>query len=379
MRKYFSSESVTEGHPDKVADYIADSILDEALKQDPNSRVACEISVTTNFCLIYGEITTKAILDFDKIARKAIKETGFDNDEYGFNAEKIEILIKLDPQSPDIAMGIDKEVQGAGDQGIMFGYASNETPEYMPLAIALANRIAARLAFVRKNNIIKGLRPDGKCQVTIAYDENNIPQEIDTIVLSTQHDEDKSIDELKIDLKKHVFDVVLPKELVSKNTKYLINPTGRFVIGGPAGDSGLTGRKIIVDTYGGYARNGGGAFSGKDPSKVDRTASYMLRYIAKNIVASGVAKRCELQVAYAIGVAEPVSIYVETFGTSLVLEEKIVNVIKENFDLTPAGMIKTLDLKKPFYKQTTVYGHFGKENLSYERLDKVEIFKSLLK
>jgi len=382
MKKLFSSESVTEGHPDKVADFISDSILDAALAQDPNSRVACETAVTTDYALLFGEITTNAFIDFDKIVRDAIRYIGYNKKEYGYNADDVVIDVKIKPQSPDIALGVDEKVnkeQGAGDQGLMFGYATNETITLMPLPIYLAHRLAERLTFVRKNNIIQGLRPDGKTQVTVQYDAHNKPVSIHTVVLSTQHDEFWKQEDLKKEIHKHVLEPVL-KYYDTTNTIYQINPTGRFVIGGPHGDAGLTGRKIIVDTYGGYARHGGGAFSGKDASKVDRSAAYMARYIAKNIVGSGIADSCEIQIAYAIGVAKPVSLNINTFGTERVSIEKIYAAVNKHFDLRPAMIIKTLDLKKPIYAKTAAYGHFGREdqNFTWEKLDKIEIFRNLL-
>ena len=382
MQKLFSSESVTEGHPDKVADFISDSILDAVLAQDPNSRVACETAVTTDYALLFGEITTNAFIDFDKIVRDAIRYIGYNKKEYGYNADDVVIDVKIKPQSPDIALGVDEKVnkeQGAGDQGLMFGYATNETITLMPLPIYLAHRLAERLTFVRKNNIIQGLRPDGKTQVTVQYDAHNKPVSIHTVVLSTQHDEFWKQEDLKKEIHKHVLEPVL-KYYDTTNTIYQINPTGRFVIGGPHGDAGLTGRKIIVDTYGGYARHGGGAFSGKDASKVDRSAAYMARYIAKNIVGSGIADSCEIQIAYAIGVAKPVSLNINTFGTERVAIEKIYAAVNKHFDLRPAMIIKTLDLKKPIYAKTAAYGHFGREdqNFTWEKLDKIEIFRNLL-
>jgi S-adenosylmethionine synthetase len=382
MKKLFSSESVTEGHPDKVADYISDSILDALLEIDQNSRVAIETAVTTNYCLLFGEITTNAKIDYEKVVRDAIKFIGYDKEEYGYNADDVLIDIKVKPQSHDIALGVDEtnlKEQGAGDQGLMFGYANSETDVFMPLPIYLAHRLSERLTFVRKNNIIKGLRPDGKTQVTVLYDENNRPLSIDTVVLSTQHDEDFDQEDLKKQVLEFVIHPIL-KDYDTKNTKYKINPTGRFVMGGPHGDAGLTGRKIIVDTYGGYARHGGGAFSGKDASKVDRSAAYMARYIAKNIVASKIATECEIQIAYAIGVAKPVSVNINTFHTEKVAIEKIYDVVLNHFDLRPKAIIETLNLKKPIYKYTTNYGHFGKnENiLSWEKLDKIALFKNLL-
>ncbi len=382
MKKLFSSESVTEGHPDKVADLISDSILDACLEQDPNSRVACEAAVTTNYVLLFGEITTNAVLDFDTIIKKAIQSIGYNQPDSGFNVDHVKIDVRIKPQSSDIALGVDEKEnreQGAGDQGFMFGYANNETIGLMPLPIFLAHRLSQRLAYVRKENIVKGLRPDGKTQVTVEYDENHYPVSIHTVVLSTQHDESWTQEDLKKAMHDHVIEPVL-RGYDTEHTIYQINPTGRFVIGGPDGDAGLTGRKIIVDTYGGYARHGGGAFSGKDPSKVDRSAAYMARYIAKNIVASGVADACEIQIAYAIGVAEPVSLYIDTFGTEKVEIEKIYEAVKSNFDLRPSGIIKTLDLKRPIYKKTAAYGHFGRDekDFSWEKTDRIAIFSELL-
>ncbi len=382
MKKLFSSESVTEGHPDKVADIISDSILDALLEQDPNSRVACETAVTEDYVLIFGEVSSNANIDYAKVARKALREIGYTKDEYGCNADSVEIDIKIKPQSTDIALGVDREKtndQGAGDQGFMVGYADNETIELMPLSICLAHRLAQRLTYVRKNKIIKGLRPDGKTQVTVEYDEKNYPVAIHTVVLSTQHDESWTQEELKKELHKHVLNPILEKYDTTK-TIYQINPTGRFVIGGPQGDAGLTGRKIIVDTYGGYARHGGGAFSGKDASKVDRSGAYMARYIAKNIVGSGIADKCEIQIAYSIGIAEPISLNINTFGTKRVALDKIYQAVGDNFDLRPAQIIKKLDLKRPIYAKTAAYGHFGRSgtDFSWEKLDKVEIFRKLL-
>jgi len=382
MRKLFSSESVTEGHPDKVADLISDSILDACLRQDPESRVAVETAVTTDYALLFGEITTKAHIDYQEIIKQAIRQIGYDEEGTGFNADHVVVDVKIKEQSSDIALGVDEsehKEQGAGDQGFMFGYANNETLALMPLPIYLAHRLAERLAYVRKHKIIKGLRPDGKTQVTVAYNEHNYPVSIHTVVLSTQHDESWTQDALKKAIHEHVLNPVLSGYDTS-NTIYQINPTGRFVIGGPAGDAGLTGRKIIVDTYGGYARHGGGAFSGKDASKVDRSAAYMARYIAKNIVGSGIADACEIQIAYAIGVVKPVSVYIDTFGTEKVAIEKIYHAVKENFDLRPAGIIKMLDLKRPIYSKTSAYGHFGREDesFSWEKLDMIAIFRNLL-
>ncbi|MCR3906196.1 MAG: methionine adenosyltransferase [Tenericutes bacterium] len=382
MRRLFSSESVTEGHPDKVADFISDSVLDAALAQDPNSRVACETAVTTHYALLLGEITTNAKIDYKKIIKDAIRYIGYDKPEYGFNTHEVEIDIRLKRQSEDIALGVDEsdvKEQGAGDQGLTFGYATNETNTLMPLPIHLAHRLAERLTYVRKNNIIQGLRPDGKTQVTVEYNEKNQPESIHTVVLSTQHEPSWKLEDLKKEIHKHVLEPIL-KYYDTSNTIYQINPTGRFVIGGPDGDAGLTGRKIIVDTYGGYARHGGGAFSGKDASKVDRSAAYMARYIAKNVVASGVADQCEIQIAYAIGVAKPVSVLVDTFGTERVPVEKIYEVIHKHFDLRPKAIIEALDLKKPIFAQTAAYGHFGRneDTFTWEKIDKIAFFRELL-
>lgn len=382
MKKLFSSESVTEGHPDKVADLISDAILDACLAKDPESRVACETAVTTDYALIFGEITTRAEIDFDTIIRDTIREIGYTKHEYGYNADTVEIDLRIKPQSEDIAIGVDEsehKEQGAGDQGLMFGYANNDTVELMPLPIYLSHRLAERLSEVRKKEIIKGLRPDGKTQVTVIYNEKHQPIGIHTIVLSTQHDDDFDQIELKKLIMEHVILPVVKKYDLSE-TIFQINPTGRFVIGGPNGDAGLTGRKIIVDTYGGYARHGGGAFSGKDASKVDRSAAYMARYLAKNIVASGIADACEIQLAYAIGVAKPVSLSIDTFDTERVALERIYQIVNENFDLTPKGIIDYLDLKKPIYKKTAAYGHFGRniESFRWERTDKIAIFRDLL-
>ncbi len=395
MEKYiFTSESVTEGHPDKICDAISDAVLDACMAQDPMSRVACETCTTTGLVLIMGEITTKAQLDFQSIARNTIKEIGYTKGEYGFDADTCAVLVALDKQSADIAMGVDKALEakengmsdeeieaiGAGDQGMMFGFASNETEEYMPYSIALAHRLAKKLTEVRKDGTLSYLRPDGKTQVSVEYDENGKPIRLEAVVLSTQHDPDVTQEQIHEDIKKYVFDPVLPTELIDENTKFFINPTGRFVIGGPHGDSGLTGRKIIVDTYGGFARHGGGAFSGKDCTKVDRSAAYAARYVAKNLVAAGVADKMEIQLSYAIGVAQPTSIMVDTFGTGKISDEKIVEIIRKHFDLRPAGIIKMLDLRRPIYRQTAAYGHFGRNdlNLPWEALDKVEELKAEL-
>lgn len=393
-KRLFTSESVTEGHPDKMCDQISDAILDALLEQDPMSRVACETCTNTGFVMVMGEITTKAYVDIQKVVRDTVKEIGYDCSEYGFDGNTCAVLTAIDEQSADIALGVDKALEakenkmtdeqleaiGAGDQGMMFGYATNETEEYMPYPIALAHKLARQLTKVRKDGTLKYLRPDGKTQVTVEYDENGKPIHLDAVVLSTQHNPDVSQEQIHEDIKKYVFDEILPKELIDEKTKYFINPTGRFVIGGPNGDSGLTGRKIIVDTYGGYARHGGGAFSGKDCTKVDRSASYAARYVAKNIVAAGLADRCEIQVSYAIGVAHPTSVMVDTFGTGKVSDEKLVDIIRKNFDLRPAGIIKMLDLRRPIYKQTAAYGHFGRNdlNLPWEKLDKVDILKKYL-
>lgn len=395
MEKYlFTSESVTEGHPDKLCDAVSDAILDALLEQDPMSRVACETCTNTGFVLVMGEVTTKAVVDYQKIVRDTVLEIGYNSSDCGFDGNTCAVFVSLDRQSADIAMGVDKafeakenhmtdeeiEAIGAGDQGMMFGYATNETEEYMPYSIALAHKLTRQLTKVRKDGTLKYLRPDGKSQVTVEYDENGKPVHINAVVLSTQHSPEVSQEQIHEDIKKYVFEPVLPTELIDDKTKYFINPTGRFVIGGPNGDSGLTGRKIIVDTYGGVARHGGGAFSGKDCTKVDRSAAYAARYVAKNIVAAGIADRCEIQLSYAIGVAQPTSIMVDTFGTGKLTNEKIVEIIRENFDLRPAGIIKMLDLRKPVYKQTAAYGHFGRNDLdlSWERLDKAEALKKYL-
>lgn len=392
-KRLFTSESVTEGHPDKIADQVSDAILDEILKDDPNARVACETTVTTGMALISGEISTTTYVDIPKVVRETIKEIGYTRAKYGCDSQTMAVLTAIDEQSPDIAQGVDTaleyrddiseeeiEATGAGDQGLMFGYATNETDTYMPLPIFLSHQLAKRLSDVRKDDIIDYLRPDGKVQVTVEYDENDKPKRIDTIVVSTQHAEDKSLEEIQEDIKKHVIYPTVPESLMDDKTKFYINPTGRFVIGGPQGDAGLTGRKIIVDTYGGYARHGGGCFSGKDPTKVDRSAAYAARYVAKNIVAAELAEQCEVQLAYAIGVAEPVSIAIDTFGTGKVTEAELVEAVRANFDLRPAGIIKMLDLKQPIYKQTAAYGHFGRTDvlLPWEKLDKVNVLKDTI-
>lgn len=382
MPRFFTSESVTEGHPDKICDQISDAILDDILAHDPNGRVACETVVTTGLCFVFGEITTSHYVDVQKIVRDKVAEIGYTRGKFGFDAENLAVMTAIDPQSPDIAMGVDETLsheQGAGDQGIMFGYACDETDVYMPMAITLAHRLAKRLTDVRKNGTIPYLRPDGKTQVTVEYDDNGKIFRVDTVLISTQHSPEVDMEVLARDVKANVVDPIIPANLIDENTKFLFNPTGRFVVGGPQGDSGLTGRKIIVDTYGGAACHGGGAFSGKDPSKVDRSASYMARYIAKNVVASGIASRCQIQLSYAIGVAEPTSVLVDTFGTAKVSEALIEDTIRKNFKLTPKGIIDTLDLKRPIYAQTAAYGHFGRNDidLPWEHLDKVDVFKKL--
>ena len=399
MEKFlFTSESVTEGHPDKVCDAISDAVLDALMEKDPMSRVACEVATCTGFVLVTGEITTNAYVDIPKIARETIKEIGYTKSEYGFDGNTCAVFVAIDEQSSDIAMGVDKaleakqesaenkmtdeqiEANGAGDQGMMFGYATNETEEYMPYSISLAHKLALQLTKVRKDGTLKYLRPDGKSQVSVEYDADGKPLRLEAVVLSTQHDEDVTQEQIHEDIKKYVFAPVLPKELIDDKTRFYINPTGRFVIGGPHGDAGLTGRKIIVDTYGGYARHGGGAFSGKDCTKVDRSAAYAARYVAKNIVAAGIAEKCEIQLSYAIGVAQPTSVMVDTFGTGKIDDDKLVEIIRENFDLRPAGIIKMLDLRRPIYKQTAAYGHFGRNDLDlpWERLDKVDTLKKYL-
>ncbi len=391
-KRLFTSESVTEGHPDKVCDAISDAILDACMEKDPMSRVACETAVCTGFVLVTGEITTNAYVDMQKVVRDTVKEIGYTKSEYGFDANTCAVFVAIDEQSADIAMGVDKALEakkgeqtddldtGAGDQGMMFGYATNETEEYMPYPIDLAHKLALQLTKVRKDGTLKYLRPDGKSQVSVEYDEGGKPVRLEAVVLSTQHDDDVTQEQIHEDIKKYVFDPVLPKELVDDKTKFFINPTGRFVIGGPHGDAGLTGRKIIVDTYGGYARHGGGAFSGKDCTKVDRSAAYAARYVAKNIVAAGIADKCEIQLSYAIGVAQPTSVMVDTFGTGKIADDKLVDIVRENFDLRPAGIIKMLDLRRPIYKQTAAYGHFGRNDLElpWEKLDKVDALKKYL-
>ena len=402
MEKHlFTSESVTEGHPDKMCDAISDAVLDALMEQDPMSRVACETCTTTGLVLVMGEITTNAYVDIQKIVRDTVREIGYTKSEYGFDANTCGVMVALDEQSADIAMGVDKALEakeeekvsaehkmteaqldaiGAGDQGMMFGFATNETEEYMPYAISLAHKLVRQLTKVRKDGTLPYLRPDGKSQVTVEYDENEKPVRLEAVVLSTQHDADVTQEQIHEDIKKYVFDPILPAEMIDDETKFFINPTGRFVIGGPNGDSGLTGRKIIVDTYGGYARHGGGAFSGKDCTKVDRSAAYAARYVAKNIVAAGLADKCEIQLSYAIGVAHPTSIMVDTYGTGRLSDEKLVEIIRDNFDLRPAGIIKMLDLRRPIYKQTAAYGHFGRHDLDlpWEKLDKAEVLKKYL-
>ena len=391
-KRLFTSESVTEGHPDKVCDAVSDAILDACMEQDPMSRVACETATCTGFVLVTGELTTKANLDIPAIVRKTVNEIGYNDARTGFDGNTCAVMVALDKQSPDIAMGVDKALEakegelkddldtGAGDQGMMFGYATNETDDYMPYPISLAHKLAKRLTDVRKDGTLPYLRPDGKTQVSVEYDENGKPTRLEAVVLSTQHDEDVTQEQIHEDIRKYVFDPILPKELIDDKTKFFINPTGRFVIGGPHGDAGLTGRKIIVDTYGGMARHGGGAFSGKDCTKVDRSAAYAARYVAKNIVAAGLADKAEIQLSYAIGVAQPTSINIDTFGTGKLSEEKLVRIIRENFDLRPAGIIKMLDLRRPIYRQTAAYGHFGRNdlNLPWEALDKVDNLKKYL-
>ena len=390
----FTSESVTEGHPDKMCDQISDAILDALVEQDPNSRVACETCTTTGIVMVMGEITTNAYVDIQKIVRETVKEIGYDRAKYGFDAHTCGVIVALDEQSEDIALGVDKALEakenkmsdeeleaiGAGDQGMMFGYATDETEDFMPYPIDLAHKLTLKLTEVRKNGTLPYLRPDGKSQVTVEYDEDGVPKRLDAVVLSTQHDEDVTQEQIHADVKKYIFDEVLPQDMVDADTKFFINPTGRFVIGGPHGDSGLTGRKIIVDTYGGMARHGGGAFSGKDCTKVDRSAAYAARYAAKNIVAAGLAKKCEIQLSYAIGVAQPTSVMVDTFGTGKLSDDKLVDIVRENFDLRPAGIIKMLDLRRPIYKQTAAYGHFGRNDLDlpWEKTDKVEDLKKYL-
>ena len=393
-KRLFTSESVTEGHPDKMCDAISDAILDALMEKDPMSRVACETCATTGLVMVMGEITTNAYVDIQKIVRETVREIGYDRAKYGFDCDTCGVVVAIDEQSTDIAMGVNKALEarektmtedeldaiGAGDQGMMFGFASNETEEYMPYPISLAHKLTRQLTKVRKDGTLKYLRPDGKSQVTVEYDENGKPYRLDAVVLSTQHDDAVTQEQIHEDIKKYVFDPVLPAEMVDANTKFYINPTGRFVIGGPHGDSGLTGRKIIVDTYGGYARHGGGAFSGKDCTKVDRSAAYVARYVAKNMVAAGLADKCEVQLSYAIGVAHPTSIEVDTFGTGKLSDDRLVEIIREHFDLRPAGIIKMLDLRRPIYKQTAAYGHFGRTDvdLPWEKLDKVDVLKKYL-
>ena len=393
-KRLFTSESVTEGHPDKMCDAISDAILDALMEQDPMSRVACETCTTTGVVMVMGEITTKAYVDIPKIVRETVREIGYTRAKYGFDADTCGVITTIDEQSADIAMGVDKALEakentmsdeeidaiGAGDQGMMFGFASDETEEYMPYPIALAHKLSRQLTKVRKDGTLTYLRPDGKTQVTVEYDENDKPMRLDAVVLSTQHDPEVTQEQIHEDIKKYVFDPILPAEMVDEDTKFFINPTGRFVIGGPHGDSGLTGRKIIVDTYGGYARHGGGAFSGKDCTKVDRSAAYAARYVAKNMVAAGLAKKCEIQLSYAIGVAHPTSIQVDTFGTGKLSDHRLTEIVRENFDLRPAGIIKMLNLRRPIYKQTAAYGHFGRNDLDlpWEKLDKVDVLKKYL-
>ena len=393
-KRLFTSESVTEGHPDKICDQISDAVLDALMEQDPMSRVACETAVTTGLVLVMGEITTRGYVDIQKLVRETIREIGYDNASYGFDCDTCGVVVALDEQSKDIAMGVDRALEakentmseedieaiGAGDQGMMFGYATNETPEYMPYPISLAHKLTKQLTKVRKDGTLSYLRPDGKSQVTVEYDEDGKPIHINAVVLSTQHDAKVTQEQIHADIKKYVFDPVLPKELTDERTKFFINPTGRFVIGGPNGDSGLTGRKIIVDTYGGYARHGGGAFSGKDCTKVDRSAAYAARYVAKNLVAAGLCDRCEIQLSYAIGVAQPTSINIDTFGTGKKTAGELISIIRENFDLRPAGIIKMLGLRRPIYKQTAAYGHFGRNDLDlpWEKLDRVDVLKKYL-
>ena len=394
-KRLFTSESVTEGHPDKMCDAISDAILDALMEQDPMSRVACETCATTGLVMVMGEVTTSAYVDIQKIVRETVREIGYDRAKYGFDCDTCGVIVAIDEQSPDIAMGVNKALEarensmtedeldaiGAGDQGMMFGYATNETPEFMPYPIALAHKLTRRLTEVRKSGTLRYLRPDGKSQVTVEYDENGKPSRLDAVVLSTQHDDSVTQEQIHADVKKYIFDEVLPAEMVDENTKFFINPTGRFVIGGPHGDSGLTGRKIIVDSYGGYARHGGGAFSGKDCTKVDRSAAYAARYAAKNLVAAGLADKCELQLSYAIGVAHPTSVMVDTFGTGKLSDEELMEIVRRHFDLRPAGIIRMLDLRRPIYKQTAAYGHFGRTDLDlpWERLDKVEELRQYLK
>lgn len=391
-KRLFTSESVTEGHPDKICDQISDAILDELIRQDPNSRVACETAITTGLVLVMGEVTTEGYVDIQKVVRDTIREIGYDRAKYGFDCDTCGVITALDEQSADIAMGVDKALEakenqmsdteieaiGAGDQGMMFGYATDETKELMPYPISLAHKLTKKLTEVRKSNTLSYLRPDGKSQVSVEYDEDGKPARIEAVVISTQHDPEVLQEQIHKDIRKYVIDAVIPDEMVDEQTKYFINPTGRFVIGGPQGDSGLTGRKIIVDTYGGYARHGGGAFSGKDCTKVDRSAAYAARYVAKNIVAAGLAKKCEIQLSYAIGVAQPTSIMIDTFGTGIVSDDKLVEIVRGNFDLRPAGIIKMLDLRRPIYKQTAAYGHFGRDDLDlpWEKTDKAEVLRN---